>query len=82
MKWFFESNEPSARLLRTIVQACIGVLIGYLTAIAPMMPDIVAMLVIPLVMAVLSPIMAEIGKHLEDEHDDPHYKVGGTDGDD
>lgn len=78
MKWFFESNDPSARLLRTIVQACIGVLIGYLTAIAPMMPDIVAMLVIPLVMAILSPIMAEIGKHLDDE---PTYKIGGTDGD-
>ena len=80
MKWFFESNETSARLLRTIVQACIGVLIGYLTTIAPTMPEPVSLLVIPLVMAVLSPIMAEIGKHKEAE-DEPHYKIGGTDGD-
>lgn len=79
MKWFFESNETSARLLRTIVQACIGVIIGYLTTIAPTMPETVSLLVIPLVMAVLSPIMAEIGKHMDD--DEPHYKIGGTDGD-
>ena len=61
---FFSSNELGWRLLRTIVQGIIGVVIANLDAIigtfsidATWKPMIVAG-----VMAVLSPIMAEIGK--------------------
>lgn len=61
---FFYSNETKFRLLRTICQGIIGVLIanvdaliGQLTIAPEYKPMIVA-----LVMAILSPIMAEIGK--------------------
>lgn len=63
MKEFLTSNEPKFRLLRTIVQGIIGVivanldvLIGYIVIDPTIRPIIVA-----LVMAVLSPIMAEMG---------------------
>ena len=73
MNWFFESNSASARVLRTIVQGVIGAVISYLLVIATTMPDIWGLLIIPVIMAILSPIMAEIGKRMED---DP--KVGGS----
>lgn len=67
MEWFFNSNSLNARLLRTIVQGVLGVLVasidvfmGY-TALSVEMRPIVA----ALVMAILSPIMAEIGKKIE-----------------
>lgn len=71
IKWFFESNDASARVLRTIVQGVLGVLISYLGTVATNAPEVVSLLVIPCVMAILSPIMAEIGKHISD---------GGTNG--
>lgn len=61
MKWFFESNDTSARLLRTIVQGVIGVVISYLSVLALNAPEMVSLLIIPVVMAVLSPIMGVIG---------------------
>ncbi len=64
MKSFLKSNETRDRLLRTILQGIIGVivanldlLIGSLTIPPEYKPMIVA-----LVMAVLSPIMSELGK--------------------
>lgn len=61
---FLTSNDWQFRLLRTIVQGIIGVLIanldvliGSLTISDTMKPIIVA-----LCMAILSPIMAEIGR--------------------
>lgn len=67
----FNSNEWQYRLLRTIIQGIIGVviasldlIIGKLTISPELKPVIVA-----LVMAVLSPIMAEIGKKNEYEAD-------------
>jgi len=69
MNRFLTSNETGFRLLRTIVQAVIGVVIANIDAIigtfaipAEWKPMIVA-----LIMAVLSPIMAEIGKHTNTE---------------
>ena len=63
MNHFLTSNSPSMRLARTIVQAIIGVLISYADVligqfvISPeLRPVIVA-----LVMAILSPIMAMLG---------------------
>ncbi len=63
---------PSARLQRTIAQGVIGVGIGCLTSISGA-PEWVNMAVVPLAMAVLSPIQAEIGKGNAD------IKAGGTD---
>lgn len=63
MKTFLTSNEPKYRLLRTIVQGIIGVvianldlLLGYVVLDPAIRPVIVS-----LVMAVLSPIMAAMG---------------------
>ena len=67
IRWFFESNDTSARLLRTIVQGLIGVLVAYLSTIAPDCPQIVSALLIPAVMAILSPIMGAIGGTLDKE---------------
>jgi hypothetical protein len=61
---FFSSNELGWRLLRTIVQGVIGVVIASLDtiigtfAIDPTWKPII----VAGVMAVLSPIMAELGK--------------------
>lgn len=64
MNQFLTSNSASMRLARTIVQAIIGVIISYADVLvgqvvfnAEMRPVIVA-----LVMAVLSPIMAMLGE--------------------
>ena len=69
MKSFLKSNETRDRLLRTILQGIIGVivanldlLIGSLTIPPEYKPMIVA-----LVMAVLSPIMSELGKDGTDD---------------
>lgn len=63
MKEFLTSNETKYRLLRTILQGVIGVivanldlLLGY-TALAPEMRPVVT----GVVMAVLSPIMSILG---------------------
>lgn len=69
MTKFLHSNDTLYRLLRTVCQGIIGVLvanldllIGRLTIDPALKPMLVA-----LVMAVLSPIMAEIGKHEDTE---------------
>lgn len=69
MNYFLTSNSASMRLARTIVQAIIGVIIAYADVLvgqvvfnAEMRPVIVA-----LVMAVLSPIMAALGGEENDK---------------
>lgn len=63
---FLTSNDASMRLLRTIVQGIIGVLIANLDAItdAFSFSPTVKTLIVGITMAILSPIMAEIGKNL------------------
>lgn len=64
MKEFLRNNATAYRLLRTIVQGIIGVIVAnmdlfvsYIQIDPAMKPVIVA-----LVMAILSPIMSELGK--------------------
>ena len=75
---FLQSNETIHRLLRTIVQGILGVIvanldlfIGGLTIPPEYKPVIAA-----LVMAILSPIMSELGKEAKEsevvENDDQH----------
>lgn len=71
MEKFLRSNDWQFRLLRTIVQGVIGVIIANLDIIfsvltinSTMKPVIVA-----LVMAVLSPIMAELGNNQKIKED-------------
>ena len=69
MKKFLNGNEWYWRLLRTIVQGLIGVVIANIDLIVgafnfePTMKPIV----VALIMAVLSPIMAELGKKIQAE---------------
>lgn len=67
MKTFLTSNKTKYRLGRTILQGVIGVLIAnvdlivsYLSIPSEMKPVIVA-----LVMAILSPIMSELGAYVK-----------------
>ena len=65
----FESNAWQWRLIRTIIQGVIGVLIANVdlilgfTKIDPAVKPMIA----ALVMAVLSPVMAQIGKEEKDD---------------
>lgn len=64
MNNFLTSNSAGMRLARTIVQAVIGVLISYADVLigqAAINPELRPMIV-ALVMAVLSPIMAILGE--------------------
>ena len=64
MSKFLTSNEWEWRLLRTIAQGVLGVVVAnvdLLVGVAVLEPTWRA-LVVALVMAVLSPLMAEIGK--------------------
>ena len=64
MNEFLTSNEAKYRLLRTIFQGIIGVLIANIDLIVGYVifdPSARA-LIVALVMAILSPIMAELGK--------------------
>lgn len=65
---FFTDNSLGFRLLRTIVQGVLGVVIANLDLItgAFNVPDIWKPFIVALTMAVLSPIMAVIGG------DEPH----------
>jgi len=61
---FFQSNQTLYRLLRTIVQAVIGVVIANLDTIIGtfQISEVWKPIIVALVMAVLSPIMAQIGE--------------------
>lgn len=67
MNKFLTSNETVYRLARTILQGIIGVLIANADVIAGsyILDAPSRALVVALVMAILSPIMAELGKHTE-----------------
>ena len=60
---FLKSNEALYRMLMTIFQGIIGVLIANLDTItgAFSIPDIWKPIIAALVMAILSPIMASLG---------------------
>ena len=58
------SNDPVYRLLRTIAQGVLGVLVANLDMIIDqfVIPESVRPVIVLVVMAVLSPIMAYIGE--------------------
>lgn len=67
MKKFLTSNDSLYRTLRTIAQAIIGVIVANLDTIIGTFTinEVWKPIIVALVMAVLSPIMAELGKHTE-----------------
>ena len=74
MSEFLNSNEWGWRLLRTVVQGVLGVVVAnidLLVGVAVLEPTWRA-LVVALVMAVLSPVMAELGRAGGAEGGDSH----------
>ena len=68
MKALFNSNDTKDRLIRTIMQGVIGVIIANLDLLISglTIPPEYKPMICALVMAILSPIMAELGKDEED----------------
>ena len=76
MQKFLNSNETRYRLARTILQGVIGVLIANLDLIISawsFSPQTKAFIV-ALVMAVLSPIMSELGVATDSDDDEDIYE--------
>lgn len=74
MNEFLNSNEWNWRLLRTVAQGVLGAVVAnidLLVGVAVLEPTWRA-LVVALVMAVLSPVMAELGKAGTTEEGDAH----------
>lgn len=74
MNRFLTDNSTIYRLLRTIAQGVIGVIIANLDVIIGVFhfaPSVKA-IIVALVMAILSPIMSEIGTIDMDKEDVPH----------
>lgn len=78
MNRLFVNNGAEWRLLRTIIQGVIGVIIAYIDILIGFvsMPDEMRPFVVALVMAVLSPIMKSLGKDAMDkpELDDNYFE--------
>lgn len=69
MTKFLTSNSASMRLARTIVQAIIGVIIAYADVLVGQVvfnPEL-RPVIVGLVMAILSPIMATLGEKEENK---------------
>lgn len=69
MNEFLTSNSAGMRLARTIIQAIIGVIVAYADVLVGKVifdPDM-RPVVVALVMAILSPIMATLGGDESDE---------------
>lgn len=64
MDKFLTSNEAKYRLLRTILQGLIGVLVANIDLIMGqvVLDPTQRAIIVPVVMAILSPIMAALGK--------------------
>lgn len=75
MEWLLTSNEASARVLRTIIQGLIALIPSICNYYAPFMPDWFGVILVPVIMCILSPLMAEIGSAMQE---DPGLKVGGS----
>lgn len=63
MQKFLGSNETKYRLARTILQGIIGVIVSYVDVIVGVVaiPNEFRPMIVALVMAILSPIMSELG---------------------
>lgn len=68
---FLNSNSTSGKLLRTIVQGVIGVFIAYIDIIIGtlVIDPTYRPIIVAFVMAILSPIMSELGKHSSTEEE-------------
>ena len=72
MDKFLKSNETKYRLLRTIAQGIIAVLIANVDLLVSglTIPSEYKPMIVAMIMAVLSPIMSELGKNTTDSNAD------------
>lgn len=84
MNRLFYNNDAKYRLLRTIIQGVIGVLIANLDIIfgATPIPTEAKPVIVAVTMAILSPIMAELGTADMDKKELPeeYFEGGDEDG--
>ena len=68
MEKFLTGNEWNWRLARTVVQGVLGVVVANIDVLvgAAVLDPAARAICVALCMAVLSPVMAEIGAHLPD----------------
>lgn len=72
MNTFLTSNEAKWRLARTIVQGVIAAIIANLADILGLIhldPPVIA-IVVPIIMAILSPIMEYLGRSLYEQEEE------------
>lgn len=69
MDKFLKSNETRYRLLRTIAQGIIGVIIANADVLVEGMtiPPEYKTMIVAMVMAILSPVMSELGKEGDED---------------
>ena len=74
MQKFLGSNKTRYRLARTILQGIIGVIVAYIDVLVGVMaiPNELRPMIVALVMAVLSPIMSELGKDSQTDVQDTY----------
>ena len=67
MNWFLNSNSTWARIARTVAQAILSFLMSYLPEIVGLfeLNELVQALLIAVGMAILSPLMSELGKYVD-----------------
>lgn len=65
MEWLLTANDASARIIRTIVQGVLASIPGIINYFIPYMPEWTAVVFVPLLMCIISPIMAELGNAIE-----------------
>ena len=67
MEWFLRSNSTLARMLRTVAQGLLGVIMAELPEIIGLfnLPDYVQAIIVAVVMAICSSLMSELGKYVE-----------------
>ena len=68
MSTFLTSNEWNWRLARTIVQGILGVVVANIDVLvgACVLDPAARAICVAMCLAILSPVMAEIGKHLDE----------------
>lgn len=79
MRWFLTSNSSTARLLRTVLQGLLGVLVVYMADILGFMnvPSEVAGIIAAATAAILSPIMAKLGEAVDVAYSKKMAKLAG-----
>lgn len=78
MEWLLTSNTASARVLRTIIQGLLALIPTIVNVYAEYMPLWATAVMVPVIMCIISPIMAEIGKAIDNNGGAGANKIGGT----